>query len=184
MNRRGDTEHCLNELQRSAWATDISVDTRDGHETLTLLLQPPRILCASTGHYPHSPSWEHVQPTTDKVPWSTDSFPGRTHDVPLRLLQNYAGLCCHRLTLHSTPLPRAWVSRKPLISHYLNPLLSGQRTDTRRWPTCRRGDKCKVEPQELCKQRREREISPCSLRSSGLNPHNQLDVPCTCGIPR
>ena len=27
------------------------------------------------------------------------------------------------------------------------------------------------------------EISPSSLRSSGLNLHNQLDVPCTCGIP-
>ena len=27
------------------------------------------------------------------------------------------------------------------------------------------------------------EISPSSLRSSGLNLHNQLDVPCICGIP-
>ena len=41
----------------------------------------------------------------------------------------------------------------------------------------------KAEPQELCEQRREREISPSSLRSSGLNLHNQLDVPCICGIP-
>ena len=38
-------------------------------------------------------------------------------------------------------------------------------------------------PQELCKQRRERGISPSSLRSSGLNLHNQLDVPCISGIP-
>ena len=40
----------------------------------------------------------------------------------------------------------------------------------------------KAETQELCEQRREREISPCSLRSSGLNLHNQLDVSCICGI--
>ena len=45
------------------------------------------------------------------------------------------------------------------------------------------GAKSKAEPQELCQQRREREISPCSLRSSGLNLQNQLDVPCICGIP-
>ena len=41
----------------------------------------------------------------------------------------------------------------------------------------------KAEPQELCEQRREREISPSSLRSSRLYLHNQLDVPCICGIP-
>ena len=59
--RRGDSfpvcpqkaEHCLNELQRQAQAVAISSDTRDRHEMLMLLLQPPRILCASTGHYPH-----------------------------------------------------------------------------------------------------------------------------------
>ena len=48
-------EHHLNKLQRRALATAISSDTRDGNETQTLLLQPPRILCANTGHYPHSP---------------------------------------------------------------------------------------------------------------------------------
>ena len=41
----------------------------------------------------------------------------------------------------------------------------------------------KAEHQELSKQRREREISPSSLRNSGLNLHSQLDVPCICGIP-
>ena len=39
--RRGDSEHCLNELQRRERATAISMDTRDGHEMLRLLLQPP-----------------------------------------------------------------------------------------------------------------------------------------------
>ena len=40
----------------------------DGHETLRLLLLPPRSLCASTGHYPHRPSREPVQPATARVP--------------------------------------------------------------------------------------------------------------------
>ena len=42
-------------------------DTRDGDETLRLLLQPPGSLCASTGHYPHLPSREPVQPATARV---------------------------------------------------------------------------------------------------------------------
>ena len=62
--RRGDSEHGLNELQKWVPTAATSADTRDGHETLRLLLQPPRSLCASTGHYPHLPSWELVQPTT------------------------------------------------------------------------------------------------------------------------
>ena len=77
--RRGDSfpmspkkaEHYLNELQRWARATAISSDTRDGHEALMLLLQPQRILCASTGHYAHVPPplpEEPVQPATARVP--------------------------------------------------------------------------------------------------------------------
>ena len=66
--RRGDSERRLKELQRPARAAAISVDPRDGRETLRLLLQPPRSLCASTGHSPHCPSWEPVQPATAKVP--------------------------------------------------------------------------------------------------------------------
>ena len=80
--RRGDSERRLNELQRRAQATAISADPRDGQETLRLLLPPPRSLCASTGHSPHLPSWEPVQPTTARVPWSRDNFPGRTHGEP------------------------------------------------------------------------------------------------------
>ena len=66
--RRGDSERHLNELHRRARAAAISADHRDGHETLRLLLPPPRSLCASTGHYPHRPSWEPVQPATARVP--------------------------------------------------------------------------------------------------------------------
>ena len=78
-------------------------------------------------------------------------------------------------------LPTAWVSQGPLISCSFNPLLSGWRTDTRGRPTYRGGAKTKVEHHELCKQRRERKISLYSLRSSGLDLDNQLDVPCICG---
>ena len=66
--RRGDSEHHLKELQRLAQAAAISADPRDGHETLRLLLRPPRSLCASTGHSPHLPSQDPVQPTTARVP--------------------------------------------------------------------------------------------------------------------
>ena len=66
--RRGDLEHCLNEFQRLAQDAAISADTRNRHETLRLLLPPPRSLCASTGHYPHLPSWEPGQPATARVP--------------------------------------------------------------------------------------------------------------------
>ena len=60
----------------------ISVDPRDGQETLRLLLPPPRSLCASTGHSPHRPSRQPVQPATARVPGSRDNFPGRTQGTP------------------------------------------------------------------------------------------------------
>ena len=66
--RRGDSERRLNELQRRARAAAISADPRDRHETLRLLLLPPRSLCASTGHSPHLPSREPVQPATASLP--------------------------------------------------------------------------------------------------------------------
>ena len=62
--RRGDSfpvcshkaEYCLSELQRWARAVTISLDPKDRHEMLTLLLLPTRILCASTDHYLHPPT--------------------------------------------------------------------------------------------------------------------------------
>ena len=80
-------------------------------------------------------------------------------------------------------LPLARVSQRSLNSCYFNPVLSWWGTDTLRWPTWRGGAKSKAEPQELCEQRREREISPSSLRRSRLNLQNQLDIPCISGIP-
>ena len=79
-------------------------------------------------------------------------------------------------------LPLAWVSQSPLSAAPLTPVLSGRRTDALRQPTRRGRAKPKAEPLELCEQRREKEIFPSSLRSSGLNLHNQLDVPSICGI--
>ena len=56
---------------------------------------------------------------------------------------------------------------------------SERRTDALRRPTGRGGSKSKAEPRELREQRREREIPPSSLRSSGLKLHKQLDVPAS-----
>ena len=49
---------------------------------LRLLLPPPKSLCESTGHSPHRPSWEPVQPATARVPLFRDNFPGRMHGAP------------------------------------------------------------------------------------------------------
>ena len=123
--RRGDSEHCLNELQRWARATANSADTRDGHETLRLLFQPPRILLQAQVTIHTSPPGSLC---SLPLPGSCD--PGTTslgeHMSRLRLLQCHAGLCCYRLALHSIPLPPpAWVSQSPLIRRSFNPLLSG-----------------------------------------------------------
>ena len=101
--RRGDSEHCLNELQRWVQATAINADTRDGHEMLRLLLQPPRRLCASTGHYPHFPPRSLCSPPLPESCNQGTTSLGE-HTVHLRLLQHHAGLCCLRLVLHSIHL--------------------------------------------------------------------------------
>ena len=162
----------------------ISADTRDHQETLRLLLQPPRSLYASTGHYPHLPSREPVQPSTARVLLSKDNFPGRTQRATQAVATSCWPLPPQAHPAFLTPLPPPSLSEpEPSNQLLFNPLLSGWETDALRRPTCRGRAKSKAEPQELCKQRREREISPSSLRSSGLNLHNQLDVPCICGIP-
>ena len=131
-----------------------------------------------------TPPQEPVQPATARVRWSRDNFPRRTHSMPQAIATSCQSLPPQaRPAFRTPPSPPAWVSQSPVISCYFNPILTGQRTDDLRWPTCRGGAKSTAEPQELCEQRREREISPSSLRSSGLNLHNQLDVPCICGIP-
>ena len=152
---------------------------------LRLLLQPPRSLCANTGNCSHLPplpggcAARHSQGPIiqEQLPWENTRRASSCCNVTLASAA--AGLPC----ILYPSLSLAWVSQSPLISCYFIPVLSEQRTDPLRRPTCRGGAKAKAEPQEPCKQRRERKISPSSLRSSGLNLHNQLDVPCICGIP-
>ena len=112
--RRGDSfpvcpqkaEHHLNKLQRWARAVAISSDNRDGYETLTLLLQPPSILCAGTGHYPQPPgSLCSPQLPGSHDPWTTSLG---EHTACLGLVQRHASLCRRRLAPHSYPsLPPA-----------------------------------------------------------------------------
>ena len=121
--------------------------TRDTHDMLRLLLQPPRSLCANTGHDPHLPSQSLCSPPP---PGSRD--PGTTslgEDMAcLRLVQVHAGLCHHRLAPHAVPLPPPSLSEpEPPISHYFNPVLSQGRTDDAlRRPTCRGRYKSKAKP--------------------------------------
>ena len=111
--------------------------------------------------------------------------------LPQENTQRSSG-CCNitpasatcRLALHSVTLSPPGLSEpeppnQPLIQPH--PLWMG--TDVWGWLTRRGRAKSKAEPQKMCEQRREREISPSSLRSSGLNLHTQLDVPCICRIP-
>ena len=83
---------------------------------------------------------------------------------------------------HPSPSPPSLSEPEPPNHCSCNLLLSGGRTEARGQSRCRGRVRFKPETQELCEQRREKEISPCNLRSSRLNLHNQLEVPCTCVI--
>ena len=122
----------------------------------------------------------HGSLCSSPLPGSHDS--GTTslgaHTACLRLLQHHIGLYCHRLTLHSLPRPLPGLSEpEPPNQLQLNPVLSEQRIDALRQPKCRGWAKSKAERQELCQQRKKREISPSSLRSSVLNPTINLMYP-------
>ena len=125
-------------------------------------------------------------PNLSPLPGSRD--PGTTSPGECtarhRLVHCHTHPGCGRLTPHQYPsVPPACMSHTPWISWFLNPVSSEPRTEALRRPTHRRRSKPKAESRGLCEQRREREISLSSHRSSGLNLHNQLDVPCICGIP-
>ena len=85
-------EHHISELQRQAQAAANSSDHRDRHEMLSLLLLTARILCASTGHYPHTPR------SLCRTPLPGSQDPGTTslgeHTVHLRQLQRHTSLYC------------------------------------------------------------------------------------------
>ena len=181
--KRGDSEDCLNKLHRWARSAAISADTRDGHEMLRLLLQPPRSLCASTGHYPHLPSWEPVQPATVRVSRSRDKFPRRTHSMPQEVAMSCQPLLPQaRPAFYALPLPRG-VSQSPLISCYFNPILSEGRTDASGNLHAEVEPNPKLNPRSCANKEEKGKFLPVSLRSSGLNLHNQLNVACITGIP-
>ena len=106
---------------------------------LTLLLQPPRTLCASTGHSPHLPSREPVQPATARVPWSRDNLPGITHGMPQAVTTSCRSLPLQaRPAFHTPPSPPPEWARAPKSAASLTPpCLSGNRcpqaTYTQRW---------------------------------------------------
>ena len=109
--RRGDSGNRLNELQRRARATAISSDPRDGHEPLTLLLLPQKILCASAGDYPHPARSLCSMPLPGSHNPGTSS-PGE-HTVRLRLLQRHVSLYrrslvpCSNYNYYTPPFPPA-----------------------------------------------------------------------------
>ena len=112
--------------------------------------------------------------------WSGDNFPRKTHGAPQAAATSCRPLPPQARPASSVPLPPPGLSEpEPQSSCSFNPVLSGRGTDALRRPTCRGGSKSKAEPRELYKQRREREISPSSLRSSGIKLHKQLDVPAS-----
>ena len=108
----------------------ISSDTRDGHETLTLLLQPPRILCASTGHYPHLPpgacSACHCQGPVIQGQLSRENTWCASGCCNVMPASATAGSPCIPI-MTTVPLsPPGMSEQSPLISHCFNPVLSGQ----------------------------------------------------------
>ena len=135
---------------------------------VTIHTSPPRILCSPPlpgSHDPGTLSRENTRCASGRCNFRPTSATTGSPHIPY------------------PSFPLDWESQSPGISCSFNPVLSQRRRDALRWPTCRGRDKSKAENQELCEQRRERGISPSSLRGSRLNLHNQLDVPCICGIP-
>ena len=139
------------------------------------------------------PVCKHMSLSTPPLPGACAARHCQSPRIQRQLPQGHtrhASGCCNVMLASATagspriPYPSLpWVSQSSLISSYFNSILSGWRTNALRRPTRRSGTKSKAEPQEMCEQRREREISPSSLRISGLNLHNPLDVPCICRIP-
>ena len=77
----------------------------------------PRILCASTGHYPH-PTQEPVQTATTRVPRSRDNFPREN-------AQHTSDYCNVMLASAASGLPRIPVMTTVPLLH---PSLSEQET--------------------------------------------------------
>ena len=107
-------------------------------------------------------------------PWTTSLG---EHTACLGLLQCCAGLCRQRLAPHPYPtLPLGWVSQSRLISCSINPILSGWEWTPPGGLHAEVGPIQSWTPGAVRTKKRKGNFSS-SLRSSGLNLHNQLDVP-------
>ena len=116
----------MNWLQRWVQAAAIYSDPRNRHEMLRLLLQPPRSLCASTGHYPHTCPRKLCSPSLPGSCGPQTTSPGE-HTACNVTPASAATDSPHIPIITTIPLlPPAWVSQSPLISHCFNPVLSGQ----------------------------------------------------------
>ena len=110
----------------------ISSDTRDGHEMLMLLLQPPGSLCASTGHYPpHSPhplgacAACHCQGPViqGQLPWENTLYTSVCYNITPASAA--AGLPYIPI-ITTVPLPPPDLNEQdPIIGRCFNPVLSG-----------------------------------------------------------
>ena len=141
---------------------------------VTLHTAPPGSLCS-----PPLPGSR--DPGTTSLPGSRD--PGTT-SLGKRTAPQAGAMSRRTLPPQARPTsiplpPPARVSQSPGSSCSFNPVLCERRTENLRRPTRRGGSKSKAEPRELCEQRRQREISPSSLRSRGLKLDKQLDVPAS-----
>ena len=146
--------------QRQAWNTKAAVIADKKPVCKHRSLSTPPLLGACAAHHCQGPVIQGQLPRENK---------------------RHASGCCNIMPASTTAglpripypsLPPAWVSKSSLISCSFNPVLSGWGTEALRRPTCRGGAKSKGEPQELCEKIIEREISPSTLRSNGLNLHN------------
>ena len=176
-------DHHLCELQRWTQAATVISEPRGGWWLPPL---QPTVLCASAGHCTHLPGSLRSPPLLS-VPRSGE-IPQKNAQCPSDCSNFLPASAAtgtpptSQLWLPYPSLSPAWVSKWDLISHCFHSLLPGLETDGWGWPTGRSRAKTKAELQEQCNQRRWREVSPCSHRSSGLNPCNRLGKPCTCEI--
>ena len=181
--RRGDSEHRLNKLQRRVRAVAISADMRRAWNAKAAAAATKKPVCKhrslSTPPLPGGCAAQHCQ------------GPMIQGQLPQENARRASG-CCNVTPASAAAdspsipyfsLPPAWVSQSLRISCSFYPVLSGWEQTPSGDLHAESGPNSKLNHKELYKQRKEREISPSSHRSSGLNLHNQFDVICICGIP-
>ena len=69
-------------------------------------------------------------------------------------------------------LAAAWVSQSPLISWSFNPVLSEQRTDMLRWPTCRGVPNPKLNPRSCANKEQKGKFLPAAYEQRIKSPQS------------